>query len=620
MTGNPFVAFMRTYGPCASSDSMYDEHVHAALKRYGVAPIELPAPLVQELGELLTGPNPTNVILTGTAGDGKTYHIRRILMDYLDGSSVDWPGDELAIKTPLPSGKELRVIRDLSELGEETKAKEIEQITNCITGSVTQTLYIVAANDGQLLDIWRKTAAKHPDNRDLSYVHKTLVTMLQSEFHHESTRQPNLKIYNLSRTTQTSILDDAIDNLLDNEMWDHGCKSCPLSKNSWQCPIRANRQLILGQSENDTNSQFRSRLRAALEIIVANDHHIPIRQILSLVVNIVLGCSDNRDDALLSCRTVLESVPNGYQKRTNPYDNAVGANLPDDVRKRYTVFSALDGLGIGYETTNEFDDLILSQRPATVATDLETSDPVYGNQIFQGTRTMYMSSPKEPIHPTQLAAALISQRRRLFFQFTPQPKTLAISPWNLTVFHHAHVYLDYRAAVRDGQPQALIDKTEQQLVKGFNRVLTGMMTDDTEKLWLASTIGTSNDSASRVLTTSEIGRTSGGQLIHLRFTYNELRNWPEMRFVTPFNLDTLNAAPQLEIRPQIFEYLLRVSAGYLPSSFARQCHQELRHFATVMKQTVQEMFEAATSQATPIRVLSLDDDGAIKANPIKEVL
>ena len=620
MTENPFVEFMRTYGPCASSDSMYDEHVHAAVQKYGVAPIELPAPHVEEIGKILTSAEPTNVILTGTAGDGKTYHIRRILMEHLGGEKYDWPGEELVIKASLPSGRELRIIRDLSELGEDSKAKEIAHITKSVLGSDARTVYIIAANDGQLLEMWRNATETHPENPELSEVHQTLLTMLQSEAQRDPAGQPNVRIYNLSRTTRPAIVDNVIDNLLGHPAWNTGCKSCPLSKNTWQCPIRSNRHLLLGLNRDTKSSTFRSRLRAALEIAAANDNHIPIRQILSLVVNIVLGHTGNSDDPLLSCRTVQESATSGCHTKTNPYDNVVGANLPPDVRRRHTVFSTLDGLGLGYETTNEFDDLLLQQKPKSVVMDLEESDPVYGDPVFQGTRIMYMNSPKEPMQPRQLTTDLISQRRRLFFQVMLQPNEFESSHWNLTVFHHAQEYLDYRKAIRDGKPLVLIDKIERELVKGLNRVLTGMMTDDTEKLWLATAIGSSNDSMSHILTTSEIGRTGGGQLIHLQFTYNEFRDWPEMKFETPFNIDALKWAPSFEIRPQIFEYLIRVSAGYLPSSFARQCHQEIRHFATVMRQIVQEIFESSPSPTTNTRILSLDEDGLMKASPIKEVV
>ncbi|MBF0392792.1 MAG: hypothetical protein HQL38_08930, partial [Alphaproteobacteria bacterium] len=74
MPDNPLVNFLRSYGPSAASDSLCDEHVQAAVRQHGVRPVEIPAPRMEDIREALLGDTPTNVILTGTAGDGKTYH------------------------------------------------------------------------------------------------------------------------------------------------------------------------------------------------------------------------------------------------------------------------------------------------------------------------------------------------------------------------------------------------------------------------------------------------------------------------------------------------------------------------------------------------------------------
>lgn len=101
MESNPLIPFLRSYGPNAASDSLYDEHVQAAAQEHGVKEIEMSAPLVDKLGALLTGDTPTNVILTGTAGDGKTFHIRQVFLKYLGGQPKDWPGSDLVITVSL---------------------------------------------------------------------------------------------------------------------------------------------------------------------------------------------------------------------------------------------------------------------------------------------------------------------------------------------------------------------------------------------------------------------------------------------------------------------------------------------------------------------------------------
>ena len=77
MTTNPLVEFFGSYGPQASSNNLYDEFVVAAAKKTRCAPLEIDQPLIGDLENLFRSETPVSVILTGTAGDGKTYAARK---------------------------------------------------------------------------------------------------------------------------------------------------------------------------------------------------------------------------------------------------------------------------------------------------------------------------------------------------------------------------------------------------------------------------------------------------------------------------------------------------------------------------------------------------------------
>lgn len=55
-----------------------------------------------------------SIILTGTAGDGETYHCRRVWLE-LGGTIEDWNGGEKIQRLSLGS-RQLIVVKDLSEL------------------------------------------------------------------------------------------------------------------------------------------------------------------------------------------------------------------------------------------------------------------------------------------------------------------------------------------------------------------------------------------------------------------------------------------------------------------------------------------------------------------------
>lgn len=617
MTGNPFVDFLRSYGPSASSDSMYDEHVQSTLQKYGVDPIQLSAPLVEELGNLLTGRNPTNVILTGTAGDGKTYHIRRVFLEYLGGQVDDWPGSELVIKSPRADGRDIRIIRDLSELPQDAKDTEIKRITDCLVGDDDETLYLIAANDGQLLEMWRTMSEKTGDASSIHTVHAALATMMQTETETDPNGILRLHMYNLSRMTPPRIIEEAINTLLEHPMWDTGCQDCPLGEQVSQCPIQTNRQLLLGQGGNGNGRLFRSRLRDLLELASANDQHIPVRQILTLVVNIVLGDSKNQDDPLLTCERAQSYAKKRQFQNTNPYDNAIGENLAEDARSRFVVFSTFETFGIGYETTNAFDDLLLHHKPRHVAELLESIDPTYGESIFRVLRNSYVNGLSGQMPLRSFSRAMVSQRRRLFFNLPCDYGKSHESHWMLTVFHHGQDYLEFRNALDARTSVTAIDRMERRLVKGLNRTLTGMMTEETEKLWLASTVGNSEDPTGRVSLTPEIDRVPGRGIVHISVSYNNLRSWPELKLASRYHLEGLEEVAGFEIRPQVFEYLLRVAEGSLPSSFSRQCHQEIRHFAMMLRQLLQRVSQSTSPTLDSIRILSLDADALVKESSIK---
>ena len=445
------------------------------------------APLVDELGALMTGDGPPNVILTGTAGDGKTYHVRHVFVKHLGGNPEDWPGNELVVTVPLAKGRELRIIRDLSELTDSKKDEEVDHITRCLANEDDKTVYLVAANDGQLLGMWRRASEQFPKNALYHRVYHALSEMLRQEDEADQTGFLNLRMFNLSQRIQPDVIDEAIDKILNHPMWDTGCEHCPLFSNDEEsCPIRINRRLLLGVADDPESLVFRSRLRNAIALVVANGQHVPLRQILTLVVNIVLGDSENRDMPLLTCEIAYQRVKNGRQyRKTNPYDNAVGINLSEDTRNRYVIFSTLEAFGIGFETTNQFDELILHQQPEDIAQRLKRVDPVYGDAIFRDLRTTYIKGPREKVDMKKISLAMASQRRRLFFQSSDDEADKIGSVWLLTVFHNGAEYLEFKKQVSKAEKDVNANRIMQKIVMGFNRAITGLMTDDSETLWVA---------------------------------------------------------------------------------------------------------------------------------------
>src|ERR1019366_4435783 len=82
-----WIRFVRQYGPIPRNDNMYDESIQRAARRNGVRPIVFDHPShAQVLSIFDPEHEPRSVILTGTAGDGKT-HLCRNVWEKLTGDT-----------------------------------------------------------------------------------------------------------------------------------------------------------------------------------------------------------------------------------------------------------------------------------------------------------------------------------------------------------------------------------------------------------------------------------------------------------------------------------------------------------------------------------------------------
>lgn len=616
MSANPLVDFLRTFGPVEASDSLCDENLRQTQAQFSVSPISAQAPRAADIRESLLGPEPRNVILTGTAGDGKTYHIRQFFTENFPERADAWPGDDGILLADLPSGQQLRIIRDLSEVSDSEKANELEGFCQALLDERSDCLYLVAANDGQLLKYFRDAAeaATGADKARYERLHQALAEMLRQE--REDLPPLNLRLLNLSRTWDDALVESIFDAILEHPNWSTGCGSCSALADDRPCPIQLNRSLL--RRADGTPSPFRDRLRQSLRLAAANDQHVPIRQLLTLVVNVVLGDAKNPDDPLLNCATAKKRANNRDYRHTNPYNNACGLNLRPERRHSNRVFRVFEVLAVGLETNNLIDAALIQKKPEALHKAIFTGETTYGAEIYTPLLQEYLSkggttSGSEVIN--SFRRGLEAQRRRAFFRLEDTDTPEMSSPWRLTIFHHGGVYLKLLKNLGGDARKDVIDFHTRQLIRGLNRAFTGMMTNDDEKLWLAGTIGKTDDPAGKVSTIDPIDRTNQVSL-SVRLSLNPVTKRPSLsvaagRLLGPTHL------PSLDLRPLLFEYLMRVSNGSLPSSFSRQCHQEIRHFALVTQTQVKALLQDEKNDGQVVRVLSLSDRGEVRANPIE---
>ncbi len=190
-----WIRFIRQYGPIPRNDNMYSEHIRKSAKRAGFRPLAF-AQLVEQDVLLRFMPECTDrrsVVLTGTAGDGKS-NLCGIIWSLLGGDETLWSSDDVYhTLNILCNGKTVTVhiIRDLTALPltdpkgrYADKAEVLTQFCDCLCAPDRNMQFLVAANDGQLVETLQRLPTTNNATRIRAIVESLLVDD-QSSSHRE---------------------------------------------------------------------------------------------------------------------------------------------------------------------------------------------------------------------------------------------------------------------------------------------------------------------------------------------------------------------------------------------------------------------------------------------------
>ena len=602
---------------------MYDETIQRSARRQSIQPIEFEHPTQEEIIKCFTRatPDPVSVILTGTAGDGKT-HLCRQVWKALKGDDKAWASDNPYLtlqfhypkdRTTWPEGHDLSLcrpvkihfIRDLSgwapQQGAEwdpEKEALLQKFCRSIFDPDADEIFLIAANDGQLVESWRRLK----ETEDVKLARQIFEDLLVENRQEQS--GVRLKFFNLSRTSSASLFDKVVDAFLGHSGWEELKREVPGENDLFgpKCPIRRNYELL-------QSPLVRGRLRSLLELCDHNGLHVPIRQILLLLANAVLGHPDAKDH-LMSFADVPKLIAAGTVSKASLFNNIFGGNLSELRRQSITIFDYLERFQIGYETSNRVDNMLIfgegDERLGPYFAALVAADGFYGADArYYAAKREYIEGTNESDEKSQeFLQLLISQRRGLFFKI-PKESEAELHLWELTVFKFAGEYLDSVVAVlKDGGvvKRPLLSR----LVRGLNRIFTGMLINSDRELYLATSGNYSQTRISRILVERVSVDPNKGEKIVLR--YDEAS---DRVLLTVFFAPTLSVPfPLTLIR---YEFLSRIAAeGALPASFSKECYEDLLAFKSqlIAAHTKRQSGEMAPTESTiGLNLLTLTDQG-----------
>ena len=602
---------------------MYDETIQRSARRQGIAPIDFEHPYQRRIADSFNQAtaDPVSVILTGTAGDGKT-HLCRQVWKALEGNDQEWASDNPYLTIPFHYPKDrtlwpeshdpslyrsvqIHFIRDLSGWAPQQGAEwEVEKETllqnfcHSLFNADANEVFLIAANDGQLIESFRRLK----DTEDVKRARQVFEDLLVED----RQEQPGvrLRFFNLSRASSAVLFDRAIEKFLSHPGWDELKQGVPGENDVFgpRCPIRQNYELL-------GTPLVKARLRSLLELCDHNGLHVPVRQILLLLSNAVLGHPDASQHLMLPS-DVPKLIAAGTVSKASLYNNIFGANLSEIRRQSITIFDFLERFQIGYETSNRIDNLLIfGEDDAHLGSYFKTfvkQDKFYGaDELFYAAKHEYIEGTSEDEDKDKaFLKMLVAQRRGLFFKI-PRECEHELNLWELTVFRFAGEYLHEIVEVleHDGVAKRPL---VSRLVKGLNRVFTGMLINSDRELFLATSGNYSQAKVSRILVERVSVEPSKGEKVILRFDKTSGRVLLSV-FFTPesfvdFNLTLIR-----------YEFLSRIAVeGALPASFSKECYEDLLAFKSRLiaaYATRQSKEEAAASSTISLTVLSLTEQG-----------
>jgi len=621
VNGEQWINFLRQYGPIPTKDNLYDENLRRRSKKTGIPQILFAHPYEDRVKQCFeVNPLCGSVILTGTAGDGKTFLCGRI-WEHLGGDPTKWAGQDAYLTLSISEPKTgfqpartltLHVLRDLSAWvppqgsdWPEDKLALMMLFCRSFSNPQSSDIFLVAANDGQLGETLRRL----PSNPDVQKARETVEELLVSE--RERLEGVFLSLFNLSRGSSAQLFDLALDALLSHEGWQR-CREEAVAPDrlfGTECPIRRNVEL-LGEP------LVRKRLRALLELCDQNGLHVPVRQLLILLANAVLGHRKVKDQ-LMTAADVPKVIAAGERRHASLYSNIFGGNLPEGRRSNTAIFEYMERFQIGRETTNRIDNILIfgesHERLQQQFDVLVKADDFYGaDSTYVAVRRAYIEGNDENNEAAEeFLELLVAQRQALFFK-VPDCDVDEVKLWDLTVFRYGGEYLDHvleplknKKIVRRG----LLGR----IVKGINRIFTGMLVSSENELYVASSASLSQARVCRFLEERiSVAPKHTGERVELLFDGR--------RPVLRVSMGDGRSADFVMTLTR-YEYLSRVAEGAMPSSFSKECFEDVMAFKShLMRELQGRNGQAARDGEVTFTTLEIDSNGIARDRQIAVLL
>jgi hypothetical protein len=542
-----------------------------------------------------------NVVLTGTAGDGKTSLCFELVAQLTQRAAQYGDGFERVTVETGGGTRTLTLIYDVTAWRKRVNGLANDEVVSllerfaasCFTGS--DDFFVLAVNDGQMHQLFRSLPPDAPE-----IVRKLERNLIDLHARNESDCGKRLRLINLSRIPSEQIMQLCLTAVLDRGEWSCFEKE---SDNPLFCPASS-----LARNFRALNTpDVRERLCVLARIADASGHHLPIRGVLCLLTNALLGHPDAQDRVLKPGAEADTLLKAGNAHRAALHRTLFGENLTATNRRKKEVYRFLSMLHIGEETTNDLDELFIfgsrDQELGAAYQELIAADPfLQRNPDFDGLVTRYIRGDISDEDETRhFLTELGSERRRVFVQASSQQfRTYAL--WKTSVFHHAREFLDdivIPIQSRKSPSRMLLRK----MASGINRIWTGMLlADQANEIYLTTGLDLTTSPVSDIyLTQIELDSDPPGLEIVAR----------EGTSVPVAVMHASGREFRFDLTLPRFEFLCRVADGAMPSSFSRESCTD---FMSLKQRCLRDLHLRASSRS--LHLIDVLGNGTIQRLPI----
>jgi hypothetical protein len=601
--GEKWIRLLRGYSPVADNEAMQAEHVDSLANHLAISKLAFDHPARKQLLDCFPPSTGAfrNVVLTGTAGEGKTSLCFELVRELTGKAAKGINGvEEIYVSTPAGSRK-ITLIYDVTAWRKKTDGQlskdhvaVLERMAESAFGTRDE-FFVLAVNDGQMHELFRALPSDAPD-----LVRELQKNLIGLHARGESDCGDRLRLINLSMVPSEQIMTLCLAAVLDRPEW-----SCFQEES--ETPFFSEASSLYRNYRTLSTPEVRAKLVMLARIADVTGHHLPTRGVLCLLSNALLGHPDARDRVIRPGAEANTIASAGTAHKAALHRTIFGENLTANNRRKREVYRFLAMLHVGDETTNDLDELFIfgSRDPELKAAydELIATDPfLQRNPDFDNLLKQYIRgdiNTEEEMH--HFLGELAAERRRVFLHAS-QAQIQKYSLWRISVFHHAREYLEeiLRPLEAAKSPARL---HLRKLASGLNRIWTGLLlADHANEIYLATGLD---------LTTSPISDIYLSQ-IELDSDPPGLEIVRRGAGCTPEAVLRTNSQEfRFALTLPRFEFLCRVANGAMPSSFSRESCAD---FMSLKQRCLRDLQVKTNSRS--LQLIEVHGSGAIHRVPI----